>query len=354
MQNVKVAVWGFGAMGSGIVSTLLRKTGVDVVGVCDTHPERAGKSIFEVLGASRDGRADVIVSPDIDSILQPGGCDICVIATDSFVERVYDKILRVLKQKINVITLAEEMSYPKAQHPEMAAAMDQAARENGVSVMGTGINPGLVMDLLAICLSGAMTDVDYVRCERVNSLSPFGEAVMKEQGVGSTVADFDKGVADGSLTGHVGFAESVRMISDATGMGVDSFRQQMSSIVTGVDRKSAHGAAKAGDVAGVNMTGQGLRDGTVVIDMLHPQQIEPGDEGVETGDYIELRGTPPIRMAIQPEIDGGIGTIAMCVNCIPHVINADPGLITMIDIPVPRAILGDFRDFVKPHKKVVV
>lgn len=353
MQNVKVAVWGFGAMGSGIVSTLLKKDGVDIVGVCDTHPDRVGKSIFEVLDIPRVGHDDVVVTPDIDSIIQPGTCDICVIATDSFVERVYDKVLRVLKQKINVITLAEEMSYPKAQHPEMAASMDQVARENGVSVMGTGINPGLVMDLLAVCLTGAMTDVESVRCERVNSLSPFGQAVMVEQGVGFTTQDFDAGVADGSLTGHVGFAESVAMISDAIGMGVDSFRQQISSIVTNVDRKATYGAAKAGDVAGVNMTGQGLKDGKVVIDMLHPQQIEPGDEGVETGDYIELRGTPPINMAIQPEIDGGIGTIAMCVNCIPHVINADPGLISMIDIPVPRAIMDDFRNHVKPHKKIV-
>lgn len=52
-------------------------------------------------------------------------------------------------------------------------------------------------------------------------------------------------------------------------------------------------------------------------------------------------------MAITPEVPGGIGTIAMCVNMIPHVINARPGLKTMIDLPVPRAIMGDMRDLIE-------
>ncbi|MCL2171428.1 MAG: dihydrodipicolinate reductase, partial [Defluviitaleaceae bacterium] len=95
-----------------------------------------------------------------------------------------------------------------------------------------------------------------------------------------------------------------------------------------------------------------LRGGEVVIDMYHPQQIEPEQAGIATGDYIELAGTPSVSMAIKPEIDGGLGTIAMAVNCIPHVINADPGLITMLDIPVPRAIMGDFRSLIKPGKKI--
>ena len=49
-QNVKVTIWGFGAMGSGIAEVLLRKKGVDIVGVCDIHPDRVGKSLFDVLG----------------------------------------------------------------------------------------------------------------------------------------------------------------------------------------------------------------------------------------------------------------------------------------------------------------
>lgn len=134
---------------------------------------------------------------------------------------------------------------------------------------------------------------------------------MEEQGVGLSVDSFMKGVDDGSLAGHVGFAESVGMIAEALGWNVERFEQQMKPIVTSVDRKSPYGFAAAGDVAGVNMTGQGYVEGKVRIDMYHPQQIEPEMEGTHTGDYITLKGTPEVNMAIKPEVDGGIGTIAM-------------------------------------------
>jgi hypothetical protein len=95
------------------------------------------------------------------------------------------------------------------------------------------------------------------------------------------------------------------------------------------------------------MKGYGYVDGELRIEMDHPQQIEPQLAGVETGDYIIIKGTPNIKMANKPEIPGGIGTIAMCVNMIPHVINARPGLKTMIDLPVPRAIMGDMREMIE-------
>lgn len=347
MENVKVAIWGFGAMGSGMARMLLKKQGVDIVGVCDLHPQRAGKSIFEVLGVERGERADVIINPNIDEVVTEKSCDICLCATDSFTEKAFPRLKLILEKKVNVISTAEEMSYPQAQNPELAAELDRIAKENGVSILGTGINPGLIMDLLVVCLTGCMTDVEHIEAKRVNSLSPFGPAVMEEQGVGITVDAFNKGVADGSLAGHVGFSESIRMIGDAIGWKVDKFEQQMAPIVTSVDRKSPFGFAAAGDVAGVNMTGQGYVDGQVKIDMIHPQQIEPEMEGTFTGDYITIKGTPEVNMSIKPEVDGGLGTIAMCVNMIPHVINADAGLKTMIDLPVPRAIMGDFRTFIK-------
>lgn len=347
MENVKVAIWGFGAMGGGVAKVLLQKKGVEITGVCDIHPNRVNQSIFELLGVERGEHRDVVVTPSIEQVVKKGACDVCVIATDSFTKKAFPKIKFVAEQGVNVVCTAEEMSYPKAQSPELTAEMDKIAKENGVTILGTGINPGLMMDLLAICLSGCMVDVQSVMCKRVNSLSPFGPAVMEEQGVGLTVEKFDAGVKDGTLAGHVGFAESVGMIGEALGWEVERFEQQMKPIVTTVDRKSAYGFARAGDVAGVNMTGQGYVDGVLKIDMIHPQQIEPEAEGTYTGDYIVLKGSPEVNMQIRPEVDGGIGTIAMCVNMIPHVINSEPGLKTMLDLPVPRAIMGDFRNFIK-------
>lgn len=347
MDNVKVVIWGFGAMGSGMAKMLLKKKGVEIVGVCDLDPNKVGKSIYEVLGTESEGRPEVIIKNKIEEVLTEKCCDICLCATDSFTKNAFPKLKYALEKKVNVISTAEEMAYPYAQSPELAKELDNIAKENGVTVLGTGINPGLIMDLLVVCLTGCMIDVEHIEAKRVNSLSPFGPAVMEEQGVGLTVEEFEKGVADGTLAGHVGFPESIQMIARAIGWEVEKIEQQMKPIVTSVDRKSPFGFAKAGDVAGVNMTGQGYVNGEVKIDMIHPQQIEPEMEGTYTGDYITIKGTPEVNMAIKPEVEGGLGTIAMCVNMIPHVINAEPGLKTMIDLPVPRAIMGDMRDLIR-------
>ncbi|SHH53063.1 2,4-diaminopentanoate dehydrogenase [Clostridium grantii] len=344
MDNIKIAIWGFGAMGAGMAKMLLQKRGVDIVGVCDVHPDRIGKSVAEVLKV--DKYNDIIINGDIETVLSNKKVDLCLLATDSFTKGAFPKLKLIMDKKINVITTAEEMAYPQAQEPELAKELDEIAKVNGVTVLGTGINPGMIMDLLVVCLTGCMETVEYIEAKRVNSLSPFGITVMEEQGVGITLEEFNKRQAQGELAGHVGFKESVNMISDALGWKIEKFEQQMKPISTTVNRKSPYGFAKAGTLAGINMTGQCYIDGEVKIDMIHPQQIEPEMEGTHTGDYITIKGNPQVNMAITPEVEGGIGTIAMCVNMIPHVINAKSGLKTMIDLPVPRAILGDMRDLI--------
>ncbi len=351
MRNVRVVIWGFGAMGSGMARMILKKKGIDIVGVCDMHPDRVGKEMHELLGVERGGRAPVTVKARIEEVLTERCCDLALCATDSFTKAAFPRLKYCLEKKVNVISTAEEMSFPKAQDPELAAELDRIAKANGVSILGTGINPGLIMDLLVIVMTGCMIDVEHIEAKRVNSLSPFGPTVMHEQGVGFTLEAFNKAVADGTMAGHVGFQQSVAMIAEALGWKVDRFEQQMKPIVTTVDRRSAYGFAKAGDVAGVNMTGQGYVGGEPRIDMIHPQQIEPEMEGTHTGDYVTIKGTPPVNLANKPEVDGGLGTIAMCVNMIPQVINAEPGLKTMIDLPVPHAIMGDFRDQIKVELK---
>ena len=344
MKKVNVVIWGFGAMGRGMAEMLLSKKGVIISGVCDLHPDLVGKSIFNAIDSKQNDHPEVMVSDDIESLLNKDNCDIVLLATDSYTAKAFPKMKMILEKGINVISTAEEMAYPQAQEPELAKELNKIAKENNVTVLGTGINPGFIMDLLVVALTGVMSDVTHIEANRVNSLSPFGPTVMEEQGVGITLDEFNKGMEDDTLAGHVGFAESIGMIADAIGVKLDKVEQQMAPIVTTIDRTSPYGFAAANDVAGVNMTGQGLVDGKVFIDMKHPQQIEPEMEGTHTGDYINIKGTPEVNMAITPEIDGGIGTIAMCVNMIPHVLNARSGLKTMIDLPVPRAILGDMRD----------
>lgn len=344
-ENVKVIIWGLGAMGKGMAEMILKKKGMEIVGVVG-RGAKIGKSMYDFLDVERGDRKDIIIGSEED-VIKEKAADVVLLCTDSFTKNAFPKIKYCLERKINVVSSAEEMAYPKAKEPELAIEMDKIAKANGVTVLGTGINPGLIMDLLVVCLTGACEEVEHVTARRVNSLSPFGPAVMHEQGIGITVDQFKKGVEDGTLAGHVGFNESVSMIADAIGWKLsDEVKQSMEPIVSNVYRKSPYAEVQPGDVAGCAMKGFGYVDGELKIEMDHPQQIEPELEGTHTGDYVIIKGVPNINVANKPEVPGGIGTIAMCVNMIPHVINAAPGLKTMIDLPVPRAMMGDVRELI--------
>lgn len=351
MQNVKVIIWGLGAMGSGMAKMLLKKKGVDIVGAVG-RGDKIGKSMYDIIGVERGDRPEVFIG-SCEDVIKEKCADVVLCCTDSYTKVAFDRLKFVLEKKINVISSAEEMAYPQAQEPELARQLDEIAKKNGVSILGTGINPGLIMDLLVVVMTGCCETVDSIVSRRVNSLSPFGPTVMLEQGIGITVDEFKEGVKTGHLAGHVGFKESIQMIADAIGWNVDKVTTSMDPIVTDVDRKSPYGFAKAGNVAGVAMKGYGYVNGEMKIEMDHPQQIEPEQVGVNTGDYVIIKGVPNINMVNSPEVPGGIGTIAMCVNMIPQIINARPGLHTMITLPVPRAIMGDMRELIDPERKIV-
>lgn len=347
MQNVKVTIWGMGAMGSGMAEMLLKKKGVEIVGVCDINPARVGKDMYEYLGIDRGNRPPVIINSNIEEVITEKCCDVALLCTDSFTKNAFEKIVYCLKKKVNVVSTAEEMAFPQAQSPELAAEMDKIAKENGVTILGTGINPGFVLDYLILALTGTCESVEHIKAARINDLSPFGHAVMEEQGVGISTETFEKRMAENNLAGHVGFPESIAMVAEGIGWNLDKVEQTKDPIISNTHRKTKYAEVEPGNLAGIRQQGFGYVNGELKIEMDHPQQILPHTEGTDTGDYIWIKGTPDINMSIKPEIPGGIGTIAMCVNMIPHVINSEPGLKTMLDLPVPRAMMGDMRDLIK-------
>ncbi|HPR23684.1 MAG TPA: 2,4-diaminopentanoate dehydrogenase [Bacillota bacterium] len=351
MQNVKVIIWGLGAMGGGVADMLLSKKGVDIVGVAG-RGKKIGTSMYDYIKTEKGDREDVIIG-DAEDVIKPGSADIVILCTDSFTKNAFPRLKFIMEQGINVITSAEEMSYPKAKEPELTEELDKIAKKNGVSCLGTGINPGHIMDMLVLIMTGCMVDVEHITSRRVNSLSPFGPAVMEEQGIGIAVEEFKKRKAEGTMAGHVGFAESVGMMAEGLGLEVEKFSQDMNPITTDVDRKSPYGFAKAGSCAGVSMEADAKLTGGMEIRMEHPQQIEPEQVGVQTGDYVIIKGTPAINMVNSPEVEGGLGTIAMCANMIPQVINAKPGLHTMLTLPIAHGIMGDMRKFIDEDCKIV-
>lgn len=337
MSEIRVVQWGLGAMGSGMAKLMLTKPGLKIVGAIDKYDAIVGKDLGEHLGVAPVG---VAITNDPASVLRRGEVDCVVIATTSWTAEQMDDLRLILSNGINCVSIAEEMSSPEAQSPELAEELDRLAKENGVSIVGTGVNPGLCMDLLVVAMTAGSHEVTSIEAERVNDLSPYGPTVMRTQGVGLSVEEFEQGVADGTVDGHIGFPESAKMISDALGLGIDRIEQMREPIVSSVRRETKHIVIEPGMVAGCKQTLLGYRGDELVLTLTHPQQVLPELEGQGTGDYIKIHGTPEINMSITPEYAGGIATKGIAVNTIPLLVAATPGLKNMLDLPIPGALMG--------------
>ena len=345
MQHfIRVLVLGTGQMGSGIVRLILEKQGLQLVGVCGHRVDWQGKDIGRLIGLDRD--INIQVNIDLPTLIEKTRPHVAIQATCSRLEDTKDEIATLVRHGIHVISIAEEMAFPACTSPAIAEQLHALAVANGVSVIGTGINPGFVLDLLVLTLSGVCTDIHSIRAERVNDLSPYGPSVLASQGVGLTLEEFSNGVESGSVVGHIGFLQSIHMIAKVVGWEIERIEQKREAIVSRIRRQSSFVTVEPGRVAGCLHTAVAYRENKAVITLVHPQQIQPHLEGVETGDMIEIHGTPNLCLKGCPEIPGGQGTCALAVNMIPRVLNAVPGLHTMADLPVPTAMLSDVRRFI--------
>jgi 2,4-diaminopentanoate dehydrogenase len=348
MNNVKVILCGLGAMGSGMARMLMEKQGVSVVAAVESNPSKVGKDLAEViqLGSS----TGVLVSSDFAGTIKNTEADVVLLAIDSFVKSVFPYIKTIVENKKNCITIAEEMAYPYIVERELSEEMDRLAKENNVTILGTGVNPGFVLDTLVVTLSAACRSIKSIKASRINDLSPFGATVMRTQGVGTTPEEFEQGLKDGSIVGHVGFQQSIPMVAKALGMDIDEVVETREPIISNTYRETPYVKVEPGMVAGCRHIGYGMKDGKALITMEHPQQIHPQIENIETGDYINIEGDPDLNLCIKPETPGGIGTMALAVNMIPQVIAAGPGLKTMVDLPLPHAVENSFAEQVQYYR----
>ena len=297
------------------------KEGLQLVGGIDKRPEYIGKPLHEVLGIDKDLGATV--SDDPASVLDSDKVDCVIIATTSWVKEQIDDLRTILNAGINCVSIAEEMASPEAQSPELAKELDELAKANGVSIIGTGVNPGLSMDTLVVAMTAGCLEVTSVEATRVNDLSPYGPTVMRTQGVGLSEEAFMKGVEDGSVDGRI-----------------DRIEQKREPIISTVRREADHITIEPGMVAGCKQTLLGYRGDEVVLTLVHPQQVLPELEGQGTGDYITIHGTPEVNIQITPEYAGGKATQAIAVNVVPRIVEASPGLKNMLDIPMTSALMG--------------
>lgn len=171
-EVIRVLLLGTGQMGSGIARVLLEKQGLQLVAAYGRRAKRAGMDLGRAIGL--DHNLDIPVSNELSTVIEQTKPHVAIQATCSRLDDAKDEIKILIAHGVNVITIAEEMAYPAAKSPASARELHQLAVMHGVSVLGTGINPGFVLDLLVTTLTGVCSDIQSITAKRVNDLSPYG------------------------------------------------------------------------------------------------------------------------------------------------------------------------------------
>jgi len=343
--NIRVVLYGIGAMGSFIAKEILRRKGIEIVGAIDAAEEKVGRDLGDVINLNK--RLGVTVSNDADSVLSKANVDVVVHATTSFLKNVYPQIKEIVEHGVNVVSTCEELSYPYVSDPKIAEEINKIAKEHNVTVLGTGINPGFLMDTLVIVLTGVCQDVKQIEVRRVMNASTRRIPFQKKIGAGLSVEEFKDQMKRNIITGHVGLRQSIAMVADALGWNLQRIEvKDAEPVIAERPVDSGSTKVKPGYVAGLKQTAIGIRNEKPAI--ILEFQAYLGAE--EEYDSITIVGTPEIHQKISPCVHGDIGTAAIIINSIPKVLNAPPGLVTMKDLPIPSAALEDMRTYVKQNK----
>ncbi|MGQ0734141.1 MAG: NAD(P)H-dependent amine dehydrogenase family protein [Acidobacteriota bacterium] len=325
---LKVMFYGLGPIGAAVARQVAARKGLKIAGGIDVDPAKVGQDLGEVIRLGRKLR--MRVTSDAQTALRKAKPDVVVLCTSSSLKKVMPQIEQVLKARIPIVSTTEELSYPVGANRALAKRIDQLARKAKVAVLGTGVNPGFVMDALPIALTGVCERVDSVRVDRVQDARVRRLPFQQKIGSGLTKAQFQKQVDDGQVR-HVGLAESVTMIADALGWKLDKVTDEIQPKMAEQVVESEWLAVAPGYVCGIVQNGIGWKNKQPVI-TLH---MEAYLGAPESFDSVIIEGEPRILQKISGGVHGDVATASITVNSIPKVVAAAPGLRTMRDMALP-------------------
>jgi hypothetical protein len=333
MSSIRVMHFGLGSIGMAIVKQVAARKGLTIVGAVDVDPAKIGRDLGEV--AKFDKPFGLKVQGEAAKALKAARPDIVIHATSSSLKKVLPEVEAILASKTAIISTTEELSYPGYTHIRQARRIHALAKKAKVAVLGTGVNPGYVMDSLPIMLTAVCERVDRVVVNRVQDARIRRLPFQQKIGAGLTTEQFQKKIHDGTVR-HVGLTESIAMIADALGWPLDRITDDIQPKLASVTISSEFLAVDPGYVCGVIQDGVGYRNGDPVI-RLH---LEAYLGAPETYDTVEIEGSPMLSMKLAGGIHGDIATASIVVNSIPKLLAASPGLHTMRDLALPSFFPG--------------
>lgn len=337
---LRVVQWATGGVGVAAIKGVLDHPELELVG-CWVHSEsKSGRDVGDIvgtdpLGINATNNLDEILALDADAVVYSP-----LMANP-------DEVVALLRSGKNVVTPVGWL-YPSERS---AAPLREAALEGNATLHGTGIAPGGISEKFPLMMSAMSTGVTFVRAEEYSDLRTYEapDVLRHVMGFGET--------PDKALTGPMqkmldsGFIQAVRMCVDQLGFASDPKVRATQEIAMATARiDSPMGPIEPGQVAGRKFHWEALVGGEPVVRvtvnwLMGEENLDPAwSFGPEGQRYeMEVRGNPDFTVSVKgfqsdvggegPEY-GVVGTAAHCVNSVPAVCAAAPGIATYLDLPL--------------------
>jgi 4-hydroxy-tetrahydrodipicolinate reductase len=327
-SGIPVVIMGLGEIGQAIARVALARPELQVVAAVDPLPSLARRKLAEVLGVPAP---DLVIAGSISEVARAARGGVVLQATQSRLEEVLPALDEAVRAGLHVVSTCEELAWPWLYHRDAASALDRLCHERNVAVLGTGVNPGFVLDRLPALLAHVTGDVRHVRGVRVVDAAKRRAGLQRKLGIGLEEAEFHQAVERGEV-GHVGLAESAAMVAEAC-VGLDEYEVE-EDIVPLLAEEDAPGPTpvRRGRVAGLHHEALVTTpDGREVVRL--ELTIALGAE--DPRDEVTLEADPPVRLVLPGGIAGDRATAHIAVNAVPAVVELR-GIVSVLDLPAGR------------------
>ncbi len=307
-----------------MVARELVRRGYEVACAIDVDPSKVGRDLGEVVGLGERLGVRVTDDPEALARAKPYAT---IHATASYLDAVFEQLADIAGCGSHAVSTCETLAYPYYRYPYLARELDKRAREAGVVVIGTGVNPGFALDTLVFLMTTACLSVDRVVARRVVDASKRRAAFVRKIGVGLTPREFFEKLERGEITGHVGYAESVMLVASALGVELDAVLESQEPVVAESDVEVGGYSVPRGRVVGLRGEGVGYRAGEEFIRVEFSAYL-----GAEDREEVVIEGDPPMHWVNTIGVHGDRATVAVLLNVLSSLDRLKPGLRTMRDL----------------------
>ena len=348
----RVIQWSTGNVGHHATRLIARHPDLELVGLWVHSEDKVGRDAGELVGIESLG---VAATNDIDALLALDADCVCYTATaDLRPTEAIDDMARILASGANVVSSSVvPLLFPDHVDPNMRAPLEDACTTGGTSCFTSGIDPGFANDLLPLVLTGTSEYIESVRMMEIVNYATYAQpqVLFDTMGFGQALDATPLILIPGVLS--FAWGGVVKAVAAGIGVEVSELREvhERQPATTTIDL--GFGIVEEGTTAALRFEVQGIVDGEPRIVLEHVTRLDDAlapewPHAIGSDGYrVIVTGNPSYTLDLQmmgddgdPNTAGLVGTAGRIVNAIPAVCEAEPGMLSVLDLPlIPGAAL---------------